>query len=44
MSSTLPCQNERKITDLMVKNFNTGSKGCRRSLKCKGDEKINQSN
>lgn len=27
----LPCQNDRKITLLMVQNFKTGSKGIRRS-------------
>lgn len=28
----LPCQNDKKITDFTVKNFNTGSKGLSISL------------
>jgi hypothetical protein len=31
----LPCQNERKITDLTVQNFNTGSNGIKRSFVAK---------
>jgi hypothetical protein len=28
----LPCQNDKNITDLIVKNFQTGSNGCKISL------------
>lgn len=31
----LPCQNERKITDFTVQNFNTGSNGIKRSFVAK---------
>uniref|UniRef100_A0A1B0DFQ2 Uncharacterized protein n=1 Tax=Phlebotomus papatasi TaxID=29031 RepID=A0A1B0DFQ2_PHLPP len=35
MAKPTPCQNDRKITDLMVQNLSTGSKGVSRSLVAK---------
>ncbi len=37
----IPCQNDRKMTDLMVKNFRTGSNGWRSSLRIFEIENMN---